>query len=75
MSPAARYVAVDAAKSALDAARPLPPYTQASLREKLVLDWTFHSNALAGNTLTLRETKVVLECITVGGKSLREHFG
>ncbi|WP_309987237.1 Fic family protein [Herbaspirillum seropedicae] len=74
MSPADKHVAVDAAKSALDAARPLPPYTQASLREKLVLDWTFHSNALADNTLTLRETKVVLEGITVGGKSLREHF-
>ena len=46
----------------------------ASLREKLMLEWTYHSNAIEGNTLTLRETKVVLEGITVGGKSLREHF-
>ncbi|MCA8253455.1 Fic family protein [Burkholderia sp. AU31624] len=66
--------AVDADKAKLDAARPLPPHTQASLREKLMLEWTYHSNAIEGNTLALRETKVVLEGITVGGKSLREHF-
>ncbi|SMG59128.1 Fic family protein [Paraburkholderia susongensis] len=66
--------AVDAGKAQLDAARPLPPHTLASLREKLLLEWTYHSNAIEGNTLTLRETKVVLEGITVGGKSLREHF-
>lgn len=66
--------AVDADKAKLDAARPLPVHTLASLREKFTLDWTYHSNAIEGNTLTLRETKVVLEGITVGGKSLREHF-
>lgn len=65
---------IDADKAALDAARPLPSHTVASLREKLVLEWTYHSNAIEGNTLTLRETKVVLEGITVGGKTLREHF-
>ncbi len=66
--------AVDDAKARLDAARPLPPHTVASLRDKLALEWTYHSNAIEGNTLTLRETKVVLEGITVGGKSIREHF-
>lgn len=45
-----------------------------SLHENLVLQWTYHSNAIEGNTLTLKETKVVLEGITVGGKTLREHF-
>lgn len=65
---------IDADKSRLDARRPLPQHTVASLRDKLMLDWTYHSNAIEGNTLTLRETKVVLEGITVGGKSLREHF-
>ncbi len=66
--------AVDEAKAKVDAARPLPPHTVASLRDKLTLEWTYHSNAIEGNTLTLRETKVVLEGITVGGKSMREHF-
>jgi Fic family protein len=65
---------IDTGKATLDAARPLPPHTVSSLREKLVLEWTYHSNAIEGNTLTLRETKVILEGITVGGKSLREHF-
>lgn len=65
---------VDALKAALDLARPLPQYTLASVRDKLALEWTYHSNAIEGNSLTLRETKVVLEGITVGGKSLREHF-
>jgi Fic family protein len=53
---------------------PFPQHTVASLRETLMLEWTYHSNAIEGNTLTLRETKVVLEGITVGGKSIREHF-
>lgn len=69
-----RLQAVDDDKAKLDAARPLPPHTVASLRDKLTLEWTYHSNAIEGNTLTLRETKVVLEGITIGGKSLREHF-
>ncbi|MDG0027528.1 Fic family protein [Trinickia sp. Y13] len=71
---AALQTAIDANKATLDAARPLPTHTVASLREKLMLELTYHSNAIEGNTLTLRETKVVLEGITVGGKSLREHL-
>jgi len=66
--------AIDGDKAKLDEARPLPKHSLATLREKLALEWTYHSNAIEGNTLTLRETKVVLEGITVGGKSLREHF-
>lgn len=38
------------------------------------MEWTYNSNAIEGNTLTLIETKVVLEGITVGGKSMREHL-
>jgi Fic family protein len=45
-----------------------------SLGEALTLDWTYHSIGLAGNALTLFETKVVLEGITIGGKTLREHL-
>ncbi|SFV12177.1 Fic family protein [Pseudoduganella namucuonensis] len=76
MSPALQLLLskVDTLKTSLDAARPLPSHTVASLRAKLALEWTYHSNAIEGNTLTLRETKVVLEGITVGGKTLREHF-
>lgn len=61
-------------KEQLDAARPLPKHTLRTLQEKLFLEWTYNSNAIEGNTLTLNETKVVLEGITVGGKTLREHL-
>src|SRR5699024_4122779 len=61
-------------KAELDELRPLPKYTLKSLREKLLLEWTYHTNAIEGNTLTINETKVVLEGITVGGKTFREHL-
>src|SRR4051794_19823743 len=65
---------IDQKKELLDSKRPLPKYTLKSLREKLLLEWTYNSNAIEGNTLTINETKVVLEGITVGGKTLREHL-
>ncbi|MBG9472361.1 Fic family protein [Priestia megaterium] len=61
-------------KAKLDTLRPLPKYTLKSLREKLLLEWTYNTNAIEGNTLTMNETKVVLEGITVGGKTMREHL-
>ncbi|HMQ34047.1 MAG TPA: Fic family protein [Chloroflexaceae bacterium] len=65
---------LDRQKARLDSLRPLPPALARNLHEDLVLRWTYHSNAIEGNTLTLKETRVVLEGITVGGKLLREHF-
>lgn len=65
---------IDLKKALLDPNRPIPRYTLKSLREKLFLEWTYHSNAIEGNTLTINETKVVLEGITVGGKTMREHL-
>jgi cell filamentation protein, protein adenylyltransferase len=65
---------VESLKAELDALRPLPEHTLKSLHEQLVLEWTYNSNAIEGNTLTLKETKVVLEGITIGGRSMREHF-
>lgn len=61
-------------KEKLDELRPLPSYTVQSIRDKLLLDWIYNSNAIEGNTLTLIETKVVLEGITIGGKRLSEHL-
>src|SRR5699024_8643748 len=52
----------------------LPKYTLRTLQEKLFLEWTYNSNAMEGNTLTSNETKVVLEELTVDGKTLREHL-
>jgi Fic family protein len=61
-------------KKIIDDKRPLPPNTMRSIRESILLDWTYNSNAIEGNTLTLSETKVVLEGITIGGKTLKEHL-
>lgn len=68
------FETINQKKAQLDASRPLSRYTRKSLREKLFLEWTYNSNAIEGNTLTMNETKVVLEGITVGGKTLREHL-
>lgn len=65
---------LDQLKSRLDALRPLPQSVARNLHEDLVVRWTYHSNAIEGNTLTLQETKVVLEGITIGGRSMREHL-
>ena len=36
---------------------------------------TYHSNAIEGNSLTLKETRLVVEeGLTIGGRSLREHL-
>ena len=65
---------LDELKLKLDSFRPLDLSIVKNLHEDLVLRWTYHSNAIEGNTLTLKETKVALEGITIGGKTLREHF-
>mgnify|MGYP003681900360 CR=1 FL=1 len=47
----------------------------ARLRKQLMVEYTYASNAIEGNTLSLRETQLVIEeGTTVGGKSLREHL-
>ncbi len=55
--------------------RPLPSMALNKIREALTVEWTYNSNSIEGNTLSLRETQMVLQDgITIKGKSLREHF-
>ncbi len=62
-------------KVALDKMRPIPSYAVQSIKDSLALEWTYNSNSIEGNTLTLQETKMVIEeGFTIKGKSLREHF-
>ena len=68
------FKVLDENKQKLDSKRPLPKETLKSLEENFKLEWTYNSNAIEGNTLTLKETKVVLEGITIGGKTMREHL-
>ncbi|MFN0050309.1 MAG: Fic family protein [Cytophagales bacterium] len=66
---------IDYQKQKLDANRPIHPLVLTSIRESLHLEWTHNSNGIEGNTLSLQETRLVLEeGITIKGKSLREHF-
>lgn len=65
---------IDSLKEAIDERRPFSKGLANSLQEKLIVEWTYNSNAIEGNTLTLSETKVVLEGITIGGKSMVEHL-
>ena len=65
---------VEANHRALRERRPLPKDVVARLREQLRVAHTYHSNAIEGNTLTMKETRLILEQgVTIGGKSLREH--
>ena len=68
------FKSVDEKLVKLNSKRPLSKATLKSLEENNILNWTYNSNAIEGNTLTLRETKVVLEGITIGGKSVKEHL-
>lgn len=66
---------IDEAKALIDKHRPLPKSIVSRLREEMLVEWTYNSNAIEGNTLTLRETKLaLLEGITVRNKSLTEYL-
>ena len=66
---------IEGKKKKLDQARPLPQSALHKIREALSVEWTYNSNAIEGNTLSLRETQMILEDgVTISGKSLREHF-
>ena len=62
-------------KAQLDRYRPLPPDIVHRLNDDLRVFLTYHSNAIEGNTLSLRETQMVIEYgMTVHGHALREYL-
>lgn len=66
---------IDILKAWLDGFRPLDPMIVAELKKLYDVQFTYHSNAIEGNTLTQSETELVLtKGITVGGKTLDEHL-
>ncbi len=58
----------------LTSKRPLTKGEIARLDEQFLIEYTYNSNAIEGNTLTLRETDMVLRGLTIDKKSLREHL-
>ncbi|MBV9658206.1 MAG: Fic family protein, partial [Verrucomicrobia bacterium] len=66
---------VDSAKAQLDSMRPLDREREARVMQKFRLWWTYHSNAIEGNSLTQGETEMFLmEGLTAKGKPLKDHL-
>ena len=66
---------VDTLKEELRTLRPLSKAELQRLREEFVIETTYNSNAIEGNTLTLRETALILqEGITIAEKPLRDQL-
>ena len=63
---------IDSLQAQIDEKRPMKPERWLAVTEKLMMEWTYDSNAIEGNTLTLGETIFFLrEGLTVEGKPLR----
>lgn len=66
---------VDVLKEQLSTLRPLPKEALKKIQDALDIEYTYESNRIEGNTLTLQETALVVnEGVTISGKSMREHL-
>ena len=71
----ATFARIEDKLKVLNMSRPLPNIIVQNIKEAFFVEWTYNSNGIEGNTLSLRETQMVLqEGVTIKGKSLREHF-
>lgn len=65
---------IDRKKKELDGRRPLTEGELERLNEEFIVEYTYNSNAIEGNTLTLRETDLVLRGLTIDRKPLKDHM-
>lgn len=65
---------IDRKKTELDQRRPLTEGEIARLNEEFTIEYTYNSNAIEGNSLTLRETDLVLQGLTIDQKPLKDHM-
>lgn len=69
------FLKIEELRKKLAGMRPLNSGELKRLREEFIVGNTFHSNAIEGSSLTLRETALILgEGVTVAEKPLREHL-
>ena len=69
------FSTVDKLKKKLETMRPLNQAELKRMQDEFMIANTYHSNAIEGNTLTLRETALILqEGITIAEKPIREHL-
>lgn len=65
---------IDRKRKELDSRRPLTEGEMERLTEEFIVEYTYNSNAIEGNTLTLRETDMVLRGLTIDQKPLKDHM-
>ena len=65
---------INAKKERLSKMRPLTEGEVERLREEFMVEFTYNSNAIEGNTLTLKETALALEGMTIDQKPLKDHL-
>ena len=65
---------IETLKKSLDSCRPLTPAEVEAIKEVFLVEHTYNSNAIEGNTLTLKETALVLQGITIDQKPLKDHL-
>ena len=69
------FARLDLLAARLGAMRPLSRTELARLRREFMIENTYNSNAIEGNTLTLRETALILEeGLTIAEKPIGEHL-
>ena len=71
---ASLFLNIDAKKAELNKRRPLTEGELKRLQEEFLVEFTYNSNAIEGNTLTLQETAMVLEGVTIDQKPLKDHL-
>lgn len=65
---------IDKKKKELDNRRELTEGEIERFNEEFAVEYTYNSNAIEGNTLTLRETDLVLRGLTIDRKPLKDHM-
>ena len=65
---------IEQKRDRLNAMRPLTPGEVKRLQEEFMVEFTYNSNAIEGNTLTLKETAMVLDGMTIDQKPLKDHL-
>ena len=69
------FTHINELKNKLKSLRPLNESEIKRLREEFMIESTYNSNAIEGNTLSLKETALILQQgVTIDGKHIREHL-
>ena len=67
-------ISIEEKKKILDALRPLSFAEIERLRDDFAIEYTYNSDAIEGNSLSLRETELALRGLTVDKKPIKDHL-